>query len=170
MGRLPDYFAGRRITYREPYIMEGVLFLTTAQSGIQFPPGTFTHASDKPFEIHRMIPRAYGANVNEDLVDEADQRTLAFLLALVKMKITDLGKTMELQQSSTYLGSIVKGTAETTWEFAEPMYMAKGELLQIVLDSDTFPAGFAADEITRIRTHIVFEGFQVIVGPASDNR
>lgn len=150
--------------------MEGVAFLTSALSGFQYPPGTFTHASDKPFEIHRMIPRIYGADANEDIVDEADQRTLPFLLALVKFKITDLGKTMELQQTGTYLGSVVKGTAETTWEFAEPMYMAKGELLQIVLDSDTFPATFAADEITRLRTHITFEGFQVIIAPASDNR
>lgn len=167
MGRLPDYFAGRRITYREPFVMEGIKNMTSAQSGIQFPAGTFTHASDKPFEIHRMIPRIFGLDENDVIVDCADQCTLDFYLAMVRMRIYDLGKTMEMQQSSTYLASMVKGSSENTWEFAEPAYLAKGELLQITLDTDTFPASFATATITQLRVHITFEGFQLITAPAS---
>ena len=169
MGRLPDVFAGRRITYREPFAMEGVIAITSARSGLQYPPGTFTHASDKPFEIHRMIPRIFGLTDNDILADCDDQCTLDYYLGLVKIQINDLGKTMQLTQTSTYLASLIKGTSEATWEFAEPMYMAKGELFNIQLDADTFPAGFAGT-ITSLRVHTTFEGFQLITSPASDNR
>lgn len=169
MGRLPDQFAGRVITYREPYAMEGVAIVQSAQSGFQFPPGTFTHASDKPFEVHRMIPRIFGLTSDNILVDCDEQCTLDYYLGLVRIRFNDLGKTMELQQSSTYLASLVKGSSENTWEFAQPMYMAKGELVAVYLDVDTFPNGFD-DLIASLRVHITFEGFQLIVAPPSDNR
>lgn len=169
MGRLPDQFAGRVITYREPFSMEGVKTITSGQNGQQYAPGVFTHASDKPFEVHRMIPRIFGLTSQNVLADCDDQCTLDYYLGLVKVRINDVGKTMEFQASSVYLASLVKGSSENTWEFAQPFYMAKGELLNISLDADTFPAGFT-DVIASLRVHLTFEGFQLIVAPASDNR
>lgn len=170
MGRLPDQFAGRVITYREPFAMEGVAILDSAQVGFQFPEGTFTHASDKPFEIHRMIPRVIGTDDDDIPVDCTDQCSQDFYFNFIKLRINDLGKTMEMTKSSTYLASLVKGSSETTWEFAQPAYMAKGELYQVMLDADTFPTSFSETGIDGLRVHITFEGFQLITSPASDNR
>lgn len=170
MGRLPDYFAQRRITYREPYAMEARLRLTTGATGQQYPEAAFMHATDKPFEVHRMIPRLRPLNANNNPVDEDVTRSNDYLMAMVRARFNDLGKTIEMTKAATPLRSLVKGTAEQTWEFAEPAYLAKGESYQIELNADTFPGGFADDAITQIEVSICFEGFQLIVAPASDNR
>lgn len=164
MGRLPSTFAGRVITYREPYAMEGVKLITSAQTGQQYQPGTFTHAADKPFEIHRLIPRVYAYDANNVIVPVEDQPDQSYLQALIKVKIQDLGKTMPLMQTSTYLASLVKGTSEMTWEFAEPCYLAKGEFFEIVIDADTFPV-FASENITQLQVRLNWEGFQLVLGP-----
>lgn len=170
MGRLPDQFAGRVITYREPFAMEARIRMASAVPNLQYPEAAFMHATDKPFEIHRLIPRCLCLDVNNNPVDEDVQRSNPYLMSLILATINDLGKTMEQTNAATPLNSLVKGTSEQTWEFAQPFYLAKGESLRIALTSRTFPAGFADDAITQIEVSLCYEGFELILGPASDNR
>lgn len=165
MGRLPATFAQRTITMRQPWGMYGELIVTSAQTGRPFPEATFLNSTDKPFEIHRMIPRITALdNTGVALTPQPD---LQDLLALVKISINDLGKNTPLQKSPTRLRSLTKGTSEVTWEFADPYYLIRTEQFQVVIDADTFPA---IANLNSLRIEIEFEGFFVVIAPPSENR
>ncbi len=165
MGRLPDKVANQRIMYRQPWEFFGELTLTSAQTGRPYPEATFLNNTDKPFEIHRIIPRITGLDAQGiPLATQPDQQDM---LALVKALITDLGKQNPLMKASTRLRSLTKGSSELTWEWADPYYLFKSEQFQVVLDSDTFPA---AATFTSLRVELTFEGFFVVIAPPSENR
>lgn len=166
MGRLPSHFAQRLVTYRQPWGMYGEIILTSGQTGIPYPEATFLNATDKPFEIHRMIPRITALdNAGVPLVttpSEFDQ-----LLNLVKISITDLGKNTPLQKSATRLRNLVKGSSELTWEWADPYYLIRTEQFNVVLDADPFPA---IAGLVSLRVELAFQGFFVVIAPPSENR
>lgn len=169
MGRLPDTFAGakgapQRVTMRTPYTIASSLTLPSSTSGVQFPPDVFTHSVDRPFEIHRVIPRAYLID-DEGLLVTA-QPAIDELLACVGMRISDFGKTQELSKSSTPVINTVKGTTDLTWEWAEPYFLVKDEGLVVALDSLVYPF----DDGTSLRVDIAFQGFLLTLAPASDRR
>jgi len=166
MGRLPATFAGRIITARQPWIMAGEVELTTGQTGIQFPDSTFINNTDRPFEIHRLIPFVVAEDVN--LVALTTQPDQDLLSSLIRTRIADLGKTQQLTKSSTLLRLMVKGNSERTWEWADPYYLAKGEQLQVINDALTFPTGI--DDLVDLKVCMAFQGFFVTIGPPSESR
>lgn len=168
MGRLPDTFAGttgapQRITMRTPYTMAATIRVASSTSGVQFAPDVFTHSVDRPFEIHRMIPRAYLLDSN---VVVTPQPAIELTLGCVGARIQDFGKTQELSKSSTPLINCVKGPNELTWEWAEPYFLIKDEGLIVALDSIVYP--FADGDTLRV--DIAFQGFLLTLAPASDRR
>lgn len=165
MGRLPSTWAGRIIQSRWPYEISGELLLTTGLTGTQYPDATFQNGQDKPFEMHRMIPRVYALDSSNVLLTTQPDQEL--LLGLVRARITDLGREQLITKNPTILGALLKGSSERTWEFAEPMYIIRSEQIQIVLDALTFPAISSLD---KLRVVITFEGFVCIVAPPSENR
>ena len=167
MGRLPAQWAGRVINDRYPYAIPGELLLTTGQLAQQYPDSTFLHAADKPFEIHRMIPRVIALDVNQVVLSPQPEQDL--LAALVRTRITNLGITQPLTKAPTLISALTKGSAERTWEWAEPQTLERSQELQIVLDALAFPAALLAS-VTYLRVAIIFEGFLLQVAPASDNR
>jgi hypothetical protein len=166
MGRLPATFGGRIVTARQPWAFAGEISLTTGQSGAQFPDATFQNSTDRPFEIHRMIPFVIAqdsANVALPTVPDQD-----LLSSLVKIKIIDLGKgPNSLVKSSTRIRNLVKGSTERTWELADPYYLAKSEQLQVICDALTFPT---ISNLNNLVVVITFEGFFITIGPPSDAR
>jgi len=165
MGRLPVSWANRQIVDRDPYDFTGIAFLTTGQQGFQYPPATFSNGVDKPFEIHRMIPRLYGVDAQTVLLTpQPDQDLLA---GLVQVTINNLAKNQLITKTPTLIGSLTKGTSERTWEFAEPMYLVRSENLEITLDALAFPA---ITNINTIKVVLTFEGFLCVVAPPSGNR
>lgn len=165
MGRLPATFGGRVITARSPWVMAGELSLTSAQQGQQYPEGTYINNTDRPFEIHRMIPFVMALDNNGvQLTTTPDQDLLS---ALARVAILDLGKMNPLTKSATLLRSLVKGSSERTWEFADPYYLAKSEQLQVTLNALTFPA---IASLVSLSVAISFEGFFVTQGPPSESR
>lgn len=165
MGRLPSTWAGRIIQSRWPYEISGELLLTTGLTGTQYPDATFQNGQDKPFEMHRMIPRIYALDAQNVLLTTQPDQEL--LLGLVRTRITDLGREQLITKNPTILGALLKGSSERTWEFAEPMYIIRSEQIQIVLDALTFPA---ISNLDKLRVVITFEGFVCIVAPPSENR
>ena len=166
MGRLPDEWAGRKITMRVPFEFAGELTLAGSTSGQQFPDATFLHNIDKPFEIHRMIPRITGVDANGAVV--ATQPDQQLLQSLVRLRITDLSKNENLTKSSTLMKLFTKGTSEQTWEWASPYYLVRSESFQILVDTQAIPT--FNPTIAQLRIEIAFQGFLVVVAPPSESR
>ena len=165
MGRLPATWAGRTILDRIPYEISGELLLTSAQSAVQFPDNTFSNNTDKPLEIHRMIPRQYALDSNLVLLPtQPDQELLA---GLTRVEINDLGVNQIITKNPTLIGLLTKGSSERSWEFADPHYLTKGNQIQITATALTYPA---IEGLSRIRSGIAFQGFLLVVSPPSENR
>lgn len=167
MGRLPAEFAGRKITDRFPYGISAELSLTASQNGIQFTDGSFLQGTDKPFEIHRMIPRLYA--LDSDGVLLATQPDQELLAGLMRLRILNLGLNQELLKTPTLVGLLTKGSSERTWEWADPMYLLNSWQIQVTCDTLVFPT-FAPTAMTRLKIGLDFQGYQVIIAPASENR
>jgi len=163
MGRLPDTFAGQRISpMRPPFVMSGSLTMPSATGPTQFPASTFMVTEDKPFEIHRMIPRVIALDASSNPAEGVAED---LMLRLISVQVLDLGKNQEFTKQAVPLHDLIKGTTERTWEWAEPYYLRKGENFIINLTSATYPAVLAG---LSIRVQISFGGFLVVVAPPSD--
>lgn len=165
MGRLPATFGGRLITARQPWAMSGEVQLTSAQPGVQFPEATYLNSTDRPFEIHRMIPFVVAQDSSSVALPVQPDQDL--LTALIRTRIQDLGKTATLTKSATLLRLMVKGNSERTWEFADPYYLVKSEQLQVVNDALTFPV---ISNLNNLKVCIDFAGFFITIGPPSETR
>jgi hypothetical protein len=165
MGRLPATWAGRIINQRVPYQLYGEISMVSAQQGLQFPDATFMNSVDKPFEIHRMIPRVYSRDSGNVLL--ATQTAMSTLSALIKCRLMDLGLNQDLTKTPARLDAMTKGEAERTWEWADPHYLTRSNLIQVTLDADTFPS---ISTMTNLLVCITFQGFLLVVAPPSENR
>lgn len=166
MGRLPAQWAGRVINDRFPYEFSAELALATGAAATQFPNSAFLHSIDKPFEIHRMIPRVV-ANDGSSVPIEP-QPDMELLLMLIRLELTNLGINQIMTKGPTRLGALVKGSSERTWEWAEPQTLAKGHELVATIQALTFPTFSPA--VTTLTTILTFEGFLLQVAPPSDVR
>lgn len=167
MGRLPTQWAGKVITDRFPYNMSAELTLTSNSPATQFPDSAFLHSLDKPFEVHRLIPRVVAnADGGVMLPEQPDQETLA---ALIRIFITNLGITQTMMKAATRLNALVKGSSERTWEFAEPQVLQRGQEFQTTAQSLTFPV-FTPTAAGSLTVILDFQGFLLQVAPPSDNR
>jgi hypothetical protein len=164
MGRLPSEWAGRVILDRVPYILSGEMTLTSGQTGRQFPDNTFSNNTDKPFEIHRMIPRVYAEDEETLLPEQPDQDLLA---GMARLNINDLGINQILTKNPTLIGLLTKGSSERTWEFADPHYLTRGNQIQVVGDALNFPA---IQGLHHIKIALSFQGFLLVVAPPSESR
>jgi hypothetical protein len=165
MGRLPDQWAGRKITMRVPYTMPGEIILTSGQPGVQFPEATFMNNVDKPFEIHRVIPRVTALDVNN--VSLSPQPAQELLSGLARVRMTDIGKNSPLTKNPALISLLTKGSSELTWEWADPYYLIRSESIQIVADALTFPT---ITNFVSIRIEFSLQGFLVVVAPPSNER
>ena len=158
MGRLPSDPSDRRVDFI-PYSMPGELVIPNSPaSGVQFPDATFLFSIDKPFEIHRMIPRITGLDAEGNVVPEQpDQDTLA---GLVKLRIVDFSKNENLTKSSAFVRTLVKGSNERTWEWERPYPLERAEGFQILVDTLPIPAFVPA--ISQLRVEITFQGYLVV--------
>lgn len=159
MGRLPSTFEGRQILQRIPYTLAGEFTMTTLLQNQQYPDATFQNNVNKPFEIHRMIPRIYAFSDGAMVVTQPDQE---LLLGLIRARISDLGLDQLITKSATILGTLLKGSSERTWEWAEPHYLPNNAQLQVVLDALAFPTFNPV--ATQLRVCITFEGFLLVLG------
>jgi len=165
MGRLPSQWAGRVILDRIPYEISGEQIVVSAAPDTQFPDNTFSNNTDKPLEIHRMIPRVYALDDSDVLLTtQPDQELLA---GLIRLQINDLGINQIITKTATLIGLLTKGSSERTWEFADPHYLTRGNQIQVVSNALTFPA---IDGLVSLRVGLAFQGFLLVVAPPSENR
>jgi len=165
MGRLPNTYADRVITDRDPYSLFGELLLTTAQVATDFPQATFSCQTDKPFEVHRMIPRLYALDSQGVMLPtQPDQELLA---GLIKVSIKVFNREQAMTRVPTRIGTLTKGSSERTWEWADPEYLQCSTGFQVTVQADTFPA---VTNMASILVAITFEGFLIVIAPATNNR
>jgi len=153
MGRLPDNFAGRPITARIPYIMGASQALTSAQPQFTFLSSLFTHASDRPFEIHRVLFRGLPESFDD------------LILTLANVQIFDFTRNQNLLKVPTPPANLVIGSTISAWEWAQPYYLTRAEGFSVTLDAVPFPPA-----ITSITIQVAFQGFLVNDAPATDRR
>lgn len=165
MGRMPDMFAGQKIKARFPYEMPGEMTIAFSTSGQLFQDVLFTNTTVYPFEIHRMIPRVYGLDVNGLLT--STQPDFSLLAALAKIDILDFRMDLKMTKASTAIDALVKGTSERTWEWAEPYTLPNSGGFQVGITTRAAPAGFTP---TQLLIAITFEGFQLQLAAPSDSR
>lgn len=165
MGRLPSTYANHPILDRDPYAMYGELSLTSGQAAREYPPATFQCGTDKPLEIHRLIPRVYALDAEGVLLPtQPDQDLLA---GLVRITLKILNKEQEMTRRPTRINALTKGTAERTWEFADPTYLERSTGFLVTIEAATFPA---IDGLASLLVGLTFEGFMIVIGPATNNR
>lgn len=165
MGRLPNTYADRPIMDRDPYAMPGELSLTTGQISTLYPPATFQCGTDKPFEVHRMIPRLYALNSSGVLLPtQPDQDLLA---GLVKISLKIINKEQSMTRVPTRIGTLTKGSSERTWEFADPEYLERSTGFEVAIQAETFPT---IENFASILVALTFEGFMIVVAPPTNNR
>lgn len=163
MGRLPSHFAGRVITFRVPYNLPGELIVQPQTTGVQFPDATYLQTTDKPFEIHRMIPRLTALDAQG--VPVTPQPAFEFISSFVRLMIRDVSKNEALMKSPQLVKTLLKGSSELTWEFAEPYTIVRQEGFQISVDNTAAVGTFA-----QVRVEIDFQGFLLVTAPASEAR
>lgn len=165
MGRLPDHWAGRKITMRIPYEMSGEILLNDSQPGVQFPDATFLHNVDKPFEAHRCKPFVTAIDENGNIL--ATQPPQETLQSFIRIRIQDLGKNELITKNPTLLNLLLKGTAEQTWEWAEPYTITRAENFQVTADALSFTNLVGVEQLRLAWT---FQGFLLVIAPPSESR
>jgi hypothetical protein len=164
MGRLASRYADLDIQARFPYTMDSELVQAASVNGIPFPGEDFLNVQDKVFEVHRMIPRVYGLGNTGLLV--SPQPDMELLMGLVLIAMTLQGFNQQVNKSPTRLGTLVKGSAERTWEFADPLYLPNGRGLQVFVNTTAFPVAAPFDAaVTQLLVAITFEGFLIQTSP-----
>lgn len=166
MGRLPDTFAGRRITFRIPYVMSAELTLLQGDTGLQFPEASFLINSDKPFEIHRCVPRMTGLTATAVVMTA--QPAAGLLERLTRIRIYDFSKNENLTKNAQLLSTLVKAD-EMTWEWTEPYTLVRSEGFQVSADN-LATAAVVGGTYDRSRLELSFEGFLIVVAPPSEKR
>lgn len=179
MGRLPDYFAGKPISFRIPFTITGELIVLNGTTGLSFPPETFRHNIDKPIEIHRMIIRL-------DPFDNADPPEilpLPFVGAIVdqqsilekyiRLKAADDSKNEKIFKFAQLVEGIHPKNTRV-WEWEDPYTLVRSEGFSVevdsILDDYTVTVGNVTLTVGNVRVVVTFEGFLIVIAPASETR
>lgn len=185
MGRFRDEFAGRKITFRIPYEISGEQVIANGATGIQFPEATFLHNVDKPFEIHRVVFKltpfdnsATPAIVTPPIIASAAYWDLQrWLQHYVRVRISDVSKNENLTKNATLISSLISNDGQS-WEWDDPYILVRSEGMQIAIDSIA-PTTFTLESqiaspttVTcgNLRVEVCFEGYLLVIAPASEQR
>lgn len=160
MGRLASRYADLDIQGRIPYTMDSELTLAASSNGIPFNDSDFLNTQDKVFEVHRLIPRVWALDANSLLLSSqpADKVLNGLVIADIRLQ----GFNTQVNKSPTRLDTLLKGTSELTWEFAEPFFLPNGRGVQVFITTTAFPAGVA---FTQLLIAFTWEGFLLIQAP-----
>lgn len=160
MGRLAAKYADLDITARFPYVMPGELTQAASIANIPFVNENFLNVQDKVFECHRLIPRVWALDSNGVLLPEQPDQLL--LQGLVITSIVLQGFNQQVTKSPTRLATLLKGSAENTWEFADPFYLPNGRGVQVFITTTAFPD---IEDLSSLLVAFTFEGFLLQTAP-----
>lgn len=180
MGRFRDEYAGRKIVFRIPYLLSSTLVVTNGATGVQFPEAVFLHNVDKPFECHRVIVRVMpfdddddGATILPPTFVGAVPGLLQILQKYVGIRIRDTSKNEALTKATAIVADFQTADA-ATWEWSDPYSMVRSEGFEVTCDNNLTDFGITVGGTTitvgSIRFEVVFEGYLIVIAPASESR
>lgn len=165
MGRLPETYAGHLIVGRDAYAMYGELAIGSAGPNIEFPPATFQCGTDKPLEIHRLIPRLVALDSSNVALPTQPAQDLLAALVKLTCKLSNLEQAMT--RVPTRIIALTKGESERTWEWGDPEYLERSTGFTVTIESSTFPS---IQNLASILVCLNFQGFMVRIKAPSENR
>jgi hypothetical protein len=159
--------------------MPSTLTVENGATGVQFPEAVFLHNVDKPFECHRVIVRVMPFNdaatpvILTPVFVGAVNNLLQILQKYVAIRIRDTSKNEALTKASAIIGDFQTGDA-MTWEFQDPYTMVRSEGFEVTCDNNltdfTITVGGTTVTVGNIRFEVVFEGYLIVIAPASESR
>lgn len=188
---LPQRFDGQEIKFRIPYTMPGELALDLANTppfSTQFPAATFLHNVDKPFEIHRMIPRltllGQDESENDVVIIPADPKVVTGLEKCVRLRIDDTSKNEKWTKAACSIEDLVRN--DRVWTMDAPYTIVRSEGFNVEVDVQRFAPNplnvatiactsgevstQACTTVTKIRVDIDFQGYLIVIAPPSETR
>ena len=157
---LPEFYNGQRITFRSPYTMPGELVLANTAVNIEFPEGTFLFGVDKPFEIHRVKFSGSQGGVADPFTPVA--APAPGIDDFWRVRIEDISKNQLLTKNAQLIASLTESNTNM-WPWGMPYTIVRSEGFQVTVDNLlTAP--------NRLRAAISFEGYLLVVAPASTTR
>ena len=173
-GIVPETFADQLIKFRIPYVMAGEKVTDASSTAIQFNEATFLHQIDKPFEVHLMHVEVTGLAADSSMPDTQpltlDRR--------VRLRIEDTAKNERITKNPTLVSTLVDHEKHL-WIWEVPYTFTRSEGFVVAVDTDALPTICVPNDtctaqepliIAKVRTEIAFEGYLVVLRPASDMR
>lgn len=173
-GVIPETFADQIIKYRIPYCMPGELVVAAEETAQQFNEATFLHTLDKPFEVHLMHVELTGLDEDGAMPDVQPET----LDKRVRLRI-DGGPSNEHMTKNPALVATLVDAEQHLWKWDVPLTITRQEGFTISCDVQALPticvpaADCATNEaldIASVRVEVNFEGYLIVIRPASDSR
>jgi hypothetical protein len=159
--------------------MSGELVVLNGQVGVQFPEATFLQNTDKPFEVHRCIVRLFPFDNNttpaplDPVFTGAVPNLLSILQNYARIRIRDFSKNENLTKAAQLIGTLSKEN-EMTWEFEDPYTLVRSEGFEVTCDNNlanfNITVGAVTTTVGNLRFQVNFEGFLLVIAPASEQR
>lgn len=173
-GIVPGTFADQLIKFRIPYSMAGEVTVAASQTAVQFNEATFLHVVNKPVEIHAMHVELTGIDAFGDIPDEQPKT----LDRRVRLRIEDTAKSEKLTKAPHLVSTLIDSQTHM-WKWEVPYTLEKQEGFVVAVDTDVLPVicGLNPEDcttaaivtITEVRVEVSFQGFLIVVRPASDD-
>lgn len=157
MGRLAQTFANLQIMDMFPYTAKTQLTLDEDISGRQFPNADWLNTQDKPFAVHRLIPRIIA--LDSDGLVLATQPDIETREALVQLGLLLQGFNQPMTKDATAIevGNLLGGTtSERYWRFEEPFVIPNSYGVIATATTLPFPAGVT---YTQLQITLTLQGF-----------
>lgn len=164
MGRLAQTFAGLSILDMFPYNTPSEVTVAESTSGTAFPNADLLNTVDKPFAVHRLIPRIIGLDSAGKVV--SPQPDLESREAIVRIRFELQGFNQNTTKAAVRIGNLLGGTtSERYWRFEEPFVLPNSYGVLAFVDVDAFPDGDDWADVTSLRVQLNLQGFLLQVAP-----
>jgi hypothetical protein len=179
-GLVPSTFADQWIKFRIPYTMPGEMVIDANSSGNFFPEDVFNNASDKPFEVWRMVVRLTAVTDDDPRFIYDPQPTT--LGKHVRIQVHDTSFETRMNKAMQLVDGLQKDD-ELTWEWEVPYTIVRSQAFSVQADATALPryclevinladvnCTTAVVAVPAVRVEVTFQGYFLILQPPSETR
>lgn len=157
---IPTHFAGQRIKFRVPRTMPGELTVGNGVVGLDFPPATFLHSVELPFEVWSV--KFAGAQLDDNGNPQA--APAPGINQFWRARISDVSKNQNITQAANLIQTLVDDESGE-WFWRVPFTIVRQEGFDVTIDN-LLPAAPGND----LRAAVNFRGFLLVLEPPSETR